>query len=143
MVRARAALQRTTQLAPSPAPAAQALVQRFIAAVQRGDEKELLGILAPNATLVGDGGGKVQSVINPIHGADRIVRFFLGLGSKYPGLFTARAAEVNAAPGILTFREGQLYSVAEVTVEDGRITAIYSVANPDKLQPRGIQLAHG
>jgi RNA polymerase sigma-70 factor (ECF subfamily) len=134
MVRARAALGKSAALPPTRTTDTHAVVERFITALQRGDEKELLTLLAPDAILVGDGGGKVQSVMNPIYGADRIIRFFFGLAHKYPGAFAAQPAEVNSAPGILTFREGALYSAAGITIENGRITGIYSVANPDKLR---------
>jgi hypothetical protein len=40
---------------------------------------------------------------------------------------------VNSGPGMLTFRDGQLVSVAYVSIHDDRITAIYSVSNPDKI----------
>ena len=44
---------------------------------------------------------------------------------------------VNSGPGMLTFRDGQLISVSSVTIADGRITAIYSVSNPDKIHHVG------
>jgi hypothetical protein len=40
---------------------------------------------------------------------------------------------VNSGPGMLTFRDGQLVAVAYVSIQDDRITAIYSVNNPDKI----------
>ncbi len=133
MVRARAALNRAKQSPPAPAAIAASLVARFIDALAQGDEKELLGIIAHDAVLVGDGGGKVPSILNPIHGGDRITRFFLGLVRKYGSLLEVRPATVNSCPGMLTFRDGQLVSVASVSIQDGRITAIYSVSNPDKI----------
>ena len=134
MVRARAALDRARQLPPVRGEAGQAMVARFIDALKQGDEKELLRLLAPDAVLVGDGGGKVQSVINPIYGSDRIVRFFLGIRRKNGRGLQVVAAEVNSGAGVLTYRDGQLISVASVAIEDGRITGIYSVGNPDKIR---------
>jgi RNA polymerase sigma-70 factor (ECF subfamily) len=108
-------------------------VSRFIEALAHGDEKELLGIIAPDAVLVGDGGGKVPSILNPVYGADRIARFFLAVLRKQGHVLDARPATVNSGPGILTFRDGQLVSVVSVSIEENRITAIYSVNNPDKI----------
>jgi len=132
MVRARAALDRAKQAPPLRGKIASSIVTRFIHALAHHDEKELLGIIAPGAVLVADGGGKVPSILNPVYGADRITRFFLGLRSKY-GVFEVRPATVNSGPGMLTFRDGQLVSVASVSIQDDRITAIYSVNNPDKI----------
>jgi RNA polymerase sigma-70 factor (ECF subfamily) len=109
-------------------------VNRFIEALMHGDQKELLSIMAHDAVLVADGGGKVPASINPIYGADRITRFFLGLLRKFGSdNFDVRHATVNSGPGMLTYRDGQLVSVAYVAVEDGHIKGIYSVNNPDKI----------
>jgi RNA polymerase sigma-70 factor (ECF subfamily) len=132
MVRARAALDRAKQAPPIRGTIATSIVTRFIEALARGDEKQLLGIIAQDAVLVADGGGKVPSILNPVCGSDRITRFFLGVVRKH-GAFEMRPATVNSGPGLLTFRDGQLVSVASVSIEDGHITAIYSVNNPDKI----------
>jgi RNA polymerase sigma-70 factor (ECF subfamily) len=137
MVRARAALDRAKQAPPVSAAIASSIVTRivtrFIDALARGDEKELLGIIAQDAVLVSDGGGKVPSTLRPVHGADRITRFCLGLLRKHGNVFDVRPATVNSGPGMLTFRDGQLVSVAYVSIQEDRITAIYSVNNPDKI----------
>jgi RNA polymerase sigma-70 factor (ECF subfamily) len=133
MVRARSAIDRTRQLPPVSGKIASSIVTRFIDALAHGDEKELLGIIAQDAVLVADGGGKVPSILNPVYGADRITRFFRGLRSKYGNVFEVRPATVNSGPGMLTFRNGQLVSVASVSIENDRIWAIYSVNNPDKI----------
>jgi RNA polymerase sigma-70 factor (ECF subfamily) len=134
MVRARAALHREKESPPVPAALAASVVTRFIDALARGDEKELLGIIAQDAVLIGDGGGKVPSIFNPVYGSDRITRFFLGVARKNGGVWDVRPATVNSGPGMLTFRDGQLISVASVSIQDGRIMAIYSVSNPDKIR---------
>jgi RNA polymerase sigma-70 factor, ECF subfamily len=140
MVRARTALDRSRHAPPAPQALASALISRFMEALSQGDEAALLSILTDDAVLVGDGGGKAPSVLNPLYGADHISRFFLGLRRKFGNVFETQPAMVNGRPGILTFRDGQLVSVASVDVEDGRIAAIYSVSNPDKL--RGAWTGH-
>jgi RNA polymerase sigma-70 factor (ECF subfamily) len=133
MVRARAALDGAGQSPPVADAISSSLINRFIDAVTRGDEKELLRVLSPDALLVADGGGKVPSILNPLRGADRIVRFFLGVRRKTGGVLETHSAVVNAGPGMLTFREGHLVSVACVSIAGNRIAAIYSVSNPDKI----------
>ena len=134
MVRARAALDRAKEAPPVPKAIADSVVTRFIDALAQGDEKALLGIIAEDAVLVADGGGKVPSILNPLYGADRITRFFLGLLRKNGNVFEeVRPGTVNSGPGMLTFRDGQLVSVASVSIQRDRITAIYSVSNPGKI----------
>jgi RNA polymerase sigma-70 factor (ECF subfamily) len=133
MVRARAALERSRQSPPARGDIAQSVVKRFIQALSLGDANQLLGILAPDAVLIGDGGGKVQSVINPIFGAERIARFFMGIRRKPDHGLEVFPAEVNSGAGMLTYRDGQLISVASLSIENGQITGIYSVGNPDKI----------
>jgi RNA polymerase sigma-70 factor, ECF subfamily len=141
MVRARASLDRARRAPPARGEVAQDVVTRFIHALLQGDEKELLGILAQDAILVGDGGGKVHSILNPVYGADRIARFFVSILRKNGSAREIYPAMVNSGPGMLTFRDGQLGSVASVSISDGRITAIYSVSNPDKIRPKHSGLA--
>jgi RNA polymerase sigma-70 factor (ECF subfamily) len=128
MVRARAALDRAKLSPPAPTAIAASLVSRFIEALSHGEERELLEIIAPDAMLVGDGGGKVPSILKPMYGADRISHFFLALMRRPESVFEMRPATVNSAPGMLAIRDGQL-----VSVRDGRIAAIYAVNNPDKI----------
>ncbi|MGI8991123.1 MAG: RNA polymerase sigma factor SigJ [Bryobacteraceae bacterium] len=134
MVRARTALDRSRYAPPPPQALASSLISRFIEALSHGDEAALLSILADDAVLVADGGGKVASILNPLHSADHVSRFFLGLLRKLGNVFETRPAMVNGRPGMLTFRDGQLVSVASIDVKNGRIGAIYSVNNPDKLR---------
>ena len=133
MVRARAALNRAQLAPPASATLAAPLVERFIEALARGDEQALVALLAPDAVLVGDGGGKVPAALNPVFGADHVVRFFMGLLRNYPQPFQMRPALVNSAPGLLTFRDGHLVSVVSISIENDHIAGIYSVNNPDKI----------
>jgi RNA polymerase sigma-70 factor (ECF subfamily) len=136
MVRARSALDRHRDSLSRPESHALAasLISRFIEALSQGDEATLLSILADDAVFVGDGGGKAPSALHPLYGANRVVRLFLGLLRKFGNVFEWQPAMVNGSPGILTFREGQLASVASIHLEKDRISAIYSVSNPEKLR---------
>jgi RNA polymerase sigma-70 factor (ECF subfamily) len=134
MVRARAALERSRENPPSSSSVADSVVSDFLHALRKGDEKELLGIIASDALLVGDGGGKVRSVLNPIYGADRITRFFLGVMRKLGAGWHVTPAVVNSGPGLITSVDGQLSSVTSLVIANGKIAAIYSVSNPDKLR---------
>lgn len=104
----------------------------FRGAVETGDLQTLLDILAPDVVLLGDGGGVKQAVLRPIVGADKVARLLVaGLG-KTSGP-TLRPAHVNAAPALVVRLGGELDTVMAVRIDDGLITGLYAVRNPQKL----------
>ncbi|MGE5530819.1 MAG: RNA polymerase sigma-70 factor, partial [Bacteroidota bacterium] len=133
----RARQQLTQDRARFDVPPVQAeeLTNRFLAACSTGDMGGLLSVLAPDVTLLPDGGGKARSAINPIYGADRVARFMLGIQRKYRLSWLAFAL-VNGQPGILRYVGERLHSAISFAVEDGQIRRIFMVANPDKLPAR-------
>jgi RNA polymerase sigma-70 factor (ECF subfamily) len=115
------------------------LVRRFFAASERGDVDGLVEVLAEDAIVYGDGGGKVPQWYAPIVGADNVARLFASMGRQLARLgSTFEAHQVNRQPGVL-FRgpNGGVMSVMSFEVVDGRVTTIRSVVNPDKLRHLG------
>ncbi|MFK4850509.1 RNA polymerase sigma-70 factor [Microbacterium sp. ZW T6_19] len=109
-------------------------VDRLVAALNTGDIQGLMDVLAPDVVSVADGGGKVRGAARrPLIGAATIVRYLAGSLAKVVGTIHATATTINGQPGIRVELDGQLAGIVTVTVEQGRITRIYSVANPDKL----------
>lgn len=105
----------------------------FVTALGAGDEEQLLRLLAPDAVLYGDGGGKAPSIVNPLYGADRIVRFLIGVYQKFPGVFSSTPVLVNGAPAMLVQREGAVQGVSCYEVAGGRISRIFHILNPEKI----------
>lgn len=106
---------------------------KYVAAIEAGDARELLDLIAPGAVLYGDGGGKVLATVNPVEGHDRIVRFLLGLRKKYPGAYRLEPTNVNGLPGIRIVMGDRLLGIGAYEIAEGRIVGIYNVLNPDKL----------
>ena len=110
------------------------VVARLVAALNSGDLQGLLDVLAPDVVSVADGGGKVRGAARrPIVGAERLARYLIGGMAKVGGVLEATAVWVNGQPGIRMELDGQLVGAVSLTVEDGRITRIFSIANPEKL----------
>ncbi|RAI44546.1 sigma-70 family RNA polymerase sigma factor [Rhodoplanes roseus] len=110
------------------------IVAAFAQAVQSADTAALARLLAADAVLHSDGGGKKSAALNPIVGRDRIARFFAGVATKFPDVLAAqRTATINGLPGLLvTESDGSLQTMA-FEIVGAEITAIYFVRNPDKL----------
>ena len=112
---------------------AERLTSAFLAACSGGEMQDLLDVLAPDAVLYSDGGGKATAALAPIVGADRIARMFLGILKKAPAGLEIRHVRVNGQAGLLLMIDGQVIQVMTFDVVDGRIAACYVVRNPDKL----------
>ncbi|AKN69767.1 RNA polymerase sigma24 factor [Streptomyces sp. PBH53] len=111
------------------------LAARFFDALREGDVLGLQDLLAADASMTGDGGGKTPQLARSVTGADNVARL---LAAVFPGLalvdVTFEPREVNGQPGaILHDRDGKVLQVLALDVLDGRIQAIRMVANPDKL----------
>jgi RNA polymerase sigma-70 factor, ECF subfamily len=111
------------------------LVLAFVDAARSGHLDALMSMLAEDARLVADGGGKVQAALNVIDGADRVARFIVGVSTKgLTEVTTIRFEPVNGLPGLIAYStDGSVQTVA-FEIEDDRIRTIYSVRNPDKLR---------
>jgi RNA polymerase sigma-70 factor (ECF subfamily) len=125
--------------APPPARRAEGeeLARRFFEAAAGGDMDALLGMLAPDVVLHGDGGGKAQVIGKPLAGRQPVMRLLVGLLRLRRGRTlgaSVRLAWVNGQPGAVLYdAEGRVASVIELDVADGVVQAIRAVVNPDKL----------
>lgn len=115
------------------------LADAFLAAILRGDLAGLTALLAEDAVLKSDGGGKVLAALLPIEGADKIARFFIGLGQKARGLnLAARPARINGLPGFVIYLDDELVQTLAFEIDGAKIRAVYAVRNPDKLAHIGL-----
>ena len=113
---------------------AEALAAEFVTAARAGDTKRLMVMLAEDAELWSDGGGKAIAALNVIHGADRIARFFVGIRDKQDPGIQLVFRPVNGRPGIVGYVGPRAdFALALEPKDDGRIGAVYIVRNPDKL----------
>ncbi|TWF76964.1 RNA polymerase sigma-70 factor (ECF subfamily) [Pseudonocardia hierapolitana] len=108
-------------------------LEAFRQAAATGDIQGLLDILAPDVVLIGDGGGLKQAVPRPVVGADKVSRLLaVGLG-RVADVLSMQPAQVNGYPALVVRMDGELDSVLAVRIDDGLITGLYAVRNPEKL----------
>ncbi|WP_223643617.1 RNA polymerase sigma-70 factor [Corallococcus sp. EGB] len=110
----------------------QAVLERFLAAVNTGDLQGLLKVLAPDVVLVADGGGVATAIRLPIVGGDRVARVLATFSTRAPGA-RIQTVWINGAPALRVDVPGDFGTIISIVVESGRVTRIYAMRNPHKL----------
>jgi RNA polymerase sigma-70 factor (ECF subfamily) len=135
--------RRTIADADTPArdPSHDEIVGKLTAAMAVGDMAAVVALLHPDVTFTGDSNRKAPTAARVIHGSDKVARFIFGLAQRYGPRFlgSAQLMLVNGELGVLTTGfeaddEGPAMQphIQALTVRDGRVCAIWDVANPDK-----------
>jgi RNA polymerase sigma-70 factor, ECF subfamily len=112
------------------------LAAAFYTASRSGDMKALASMLAAEVSVHTDGGGKRPAVLKPIVGFDAVMQAHerLAVLFKHRSSKLVRAGFVNGLPGFVTLEaDGELQTTA-LDIENGKVTAIYVMRNPDKLR---------
>jgi RNA polymerase sigma-70 factor, ECF subfamily len=111
------------------------LLSAFITASRSGDVATLTRLLASDARLISDSGGKVPAALNVLEGADRVAKFLAGVVRK--GLTDEMSVHfdaINGLPGLIVTGPTGLVQTNAFEIEDGVVKAIYVMRNPDKLR---------
>jgi len=115
----------------------QRIAAAFLEAAGSGDPARLAHLLAEDAALISDGGGKVLAALNPILGRDKVMAFVFGVREKhpFPDGTEYRPSIINGLPGFVIVRPGDIVDqTLSFEIKDGVIQRIYAVRNPDKLR---------
>jgi RNA polymerase sigma-70 factor (ECF subfamily) len=114
-----------------------AITQAFFTASRTGDMASLSKLLAEDVIFHADGGGKRTVATNILEGIRRVAQFIGGYGKKGFPLFgfpPVRFTRFNGMPGFATIEHDGLPQIMSLEIQDGKITAIYVMRNPDKLR---------
>ena len=84
--------------------------------------------------LTGDGGGQVKAALRPYKGSEQVARFLAGIARTAPPNGALLECMVNGQPGLVGCLDGEIVAVYTFEVTGERITRIWSVLNPEKLQ---------
>jgi RNA polymerase sigma-70 factor, ECF subfamily len=112
------------------------IANAFFAASRNGDMTALGAMLAADVSMHADGGGKRSAALQPILGYDHVMKVYEALAVLFRqhGSNLVRTALINGLPGFVTREaDGELQTTA-FEIDDGKITAIYVMRNPDKLR---------
>ena len=111
----------------------EAILDRFVLAVESGDLQSLMDVLAPDVVLMTDGGGVKQAALRPILGRDKALRFLEGAATKGGPIDAVHRTLVNGRPALAFVIDGQVDTLLTILVEDGMVAGLYAVRNPAKL----------
>jgi RNA polymerase sigma factor (sigma-70 family) len=126
--RARRRVRGTPTVPDADLNAQWEVVEAFLAAARKGDFDALVAVLDPDAVLRADGG--LTGLSQQVQGAETIASQAL-LWSRVD--LTMRRALINGAAGIVAFLHGRPFSIAAVTVKNGKIVEIDFLADPQRI----------
>jgi RNA polymerase sigma-70 factor (ECF subfamily) len=138
--RTRVRAARPQAAIPARAPSAldpkhAELLSAFLGASRSGDIATLTHLLASDARLVTDGGGKVPAALEVIEGAEHVAAFLAGVVRKgWTDETTVRFGAINGLPGLILSGPSGLFQTGAFEIEGDVVKAIYVVRNPDKLR---------
>ncbi|MFJ6794957.1 RNA polymerase sigma-70 factor [Streptomyces sp. NPDC091268] len=112
---------------------ARAALESFRRSLETGDLQGLFDVLAPSVVYIGDGGGVKQAAPRPIVGIDKVARLMAAVAGRIGSTLELGPTMVNGTPALLVRMDGAVDGILAVSVEEGRITGIYFVRNPQKL----------
>ncbi|GAA3315941.1 hypothetical protein [Nonomuraea dietziae] len=82
---------------------------------------------------MGDGGGVVQAALTPVVGADQVAHVLATGRLSTINAASLQPAQVNGYPALILRLDGEVDTVLAVRIDDGLITGLYAVRNPEKL----------
>jgi RNA polymerase sigma-70 factor (TIGR02957 family) len=112
------------------------VVQRFLAALTTGDVPGLLEVLAPDVLVVGDGGGLAPTIPKPVRGAAKLAPVMARFAEAAPDVRTF-IVDLNGGIAARIDPGGAHDTAVSFVIEHGRITQIYAIRNPHKLERLG------
>ncbi|MER7826225.1 sigma-70 family RNA polymerase sigma factor [Streptomyces sp. NPDC096097] len=125
------ARRRVQGAAPAPDPdrsRLRAIVDAFLAASRGGDFDALVAVLDPDVVARSDGGTLRPSLLRrgAAEVASQAITFARFAEAAHPAL-------VNGVPGVVAMAGGRTLSIMAFTVQDGRITALDILTDPERL----------
>ncbi|OBH02114.1 RNA polymerase subunit sigma, partial [Mycobacterium sp. E136] len=135
--------RRAVADAPPPVPdeAHNEVAGALMAALASGDMEAVVALLHPDVTFTGDSNRRAPTAPRVIHGPEKVARFLFGLVRRYGPQFLSSSQLANVNGQLGSYLSGSpandgypevMPRVTAMTVRDGKVCAIWDIANPDK-----------
>lgn len=135
--RARTRVRSDARRVAAPPDAQERLVEQFVTALAAEDEDALLAVFSDEVVWMSDGGGKAPAISQTVSGAAEVARLAIRFERMGRGRIRHEVAWINGEPAVLTLLGDRTAFTTSFALDDGRISAVYRVLNPDKLQHVG------
>ena len=127
--RARRRVQGENTVPDADLDAQREVVDAFLAAARDGDFDRLVAVLDPDVVLRVDGGPVAGS--REVRGAEAVA----SRAQTFARLdLDMRPALINGAAGVVSFRDGEPFSVGGITVRNGKIAEMDLLSDPERLR---------
>jgi RNA polymerase sigma-70 factor (ECF subfamily) len=110
-----------------------AVLRQFLEATRGQDIEAMVALLHDDVVLHGDGGGKAFANKRPVIGSRAVAQFILAAARLLPEQVTFEETEINGVAGLIARDRGRTMLAISLDTDGTRVTAIYGMANPDKL----------
>ena len=117
-----------------PKKISSAYIDNYINVIHNTDMEALEKLLNDDIVLVSDGGGKVAASLKPVKGRQHVLKFLVGVYSKFYKSHRIEKVFINHQPALLYFIDDALTNCQVFLLSNGKIENIYIVRNPDKLK---------
>jgi RNA polymerase sigma-70 factor (ECF subfamily) len=120
------------------------IASAFFAASRSGDMKTLQSMLADDVVIYSDGGGKKRAALRPLTGLDDVMKLHTALARAFAREMSQllEYGVINGLPGFVTREAGDTLQTTALQIDNGKITAIYVMRNPDKLRHLAREALH-
>jgi RNA polymerase sigma-70 factor, ECF subfamily len=143
--RAKTRVRRDRRRFEAAPDAGERVARRFVEALRAEDREAVLALLADDALLVADGGGRMPAAGEAQRGAARIAQLLVGFERMGRVQLERRGGQVldyelawlNGEPAVLTLVGGRILFATVLQLDGERIAALYRVMNPAKLAGLG------
>jgi RNA polymerase sigma-70 factor (ECF subfamily) len=111
------------------------MAEAFFEASRTGDLAAISGMLAEDVACYSDGGGKRNAAFRPLFGHADVLTLHSGLARQFamrPSQIV-RVGFINGLPGFVTLEADGILQTTALQIENGQVTAIYIMRNPEKL----------
>lgn len=99
------------------------------------DTALLASLSAPDATAFFDGGGKVRTLVSPVHGSRQVAQSLLTLLARRPRTTTLHTHSANGRTGLVVRYNDQVAAVISLDIAGHHAVQVWVILNPDKLRP--------
>lgn len=114
-------------------------IEKYLQVIYNGDVEELENLLHDDISIISDGGGKVPALMRPLYGKSPVAKFLVGIFRKFYSRTDTQVQKtnINHQPGLLLYKNEELSVCQVFEFDNGNISRIYFVRNPDKLRSLG------